>query len=222
MFLLQIGQAIVKACVAIAAIIAGGRVAFGRSTEDRKTRNNEIFAATTLLVVLGTACSPKVWPGMELGAFITGHSPETEYALQIESDIAPYKGLLLGLFFMTVGMEFSMTLLVQQWRAIWPPWPSSGQETAVVALPAPSLASAASHPLGPASCLRPGVVRLRPPRRRRRQGHPRRRALQPDVPRGSARHGPHAVLGALGNALDDMYENKDVLKLQPSRARSMT
>jgi len=41
---------------------------------------------------------------MALGAFLAGLLlAETEFALQVESDIAPYRGLLLGLFFMTVG-----------------------------------------------------------------------------------------------------------------------
>jgi Kef-type K+ transport system membrane component KefB len=41
---------------------------------------------------------------LALGAFMAGLLiAETEYALQVESDIAPYKGLLMGLFFMTVG-----------------------------------------------------------------------------------------------------------------------
>ena len=43
---------------------------------------------------------------------------ETEYHMQVESDIAPYKGLLMGLFFMTVGMEISAGLLVAKWRTI--------------------------------------------------------------------------------------------------------
>ena len=43
---------------------------------------------------------------------------ETEYAMQVESDIAPYKGLLMGLFFMTVGMEISGSLLLAKWRVI--------------------------------------------------------------------------------------------------------
>lgn len=43
---------------------------------------------------------------------------ETEYALQVESDIAPYRGLLLGLFFMTVGMEISGALFVAKWKTI--------------------------------------------------------------------------------------------------------
>ena len=45
---------------------------------------------------------------LALGAFLAGLLiAETEYALQVESDIAPYKGLLMGLFFMTVGKCFT-------------------------------------------------------------------------------------------------------------------
>jgi predicted Kef-type K+ transport protein len=43
---------------------------------------------------------------------------ETEFALQVESDIAPYKGLLMGLFFMTVGMEISAGLFVAKLRTV--------------------------------------------------------------------------------------------------------
>lgn len=43
---------------------------------------------------------------------------ETEFALQVESDIAPYKGLLMGLFFMTVGMEISVGLFFAKWQTV--------------------------------------------------------------------------------------------------------
>ena len=43
---------------------------------------------------------------------------ETEFALQVESDIAPYKGLLMGLFFMTVGMEISAGLFIAKWATV--------------------------------------------------------------------------------------------------------
>ena len=43
---------------------------------------------------------------------------ETEFALQVESDIAPYKGLLMGLFFMTVGMEISVGLFFAEWKTV--------------------------------------------------------------------------------------------------------
>ncbi len=39
-------------------------------------------------------------------------------AVQVESDIAPYKGLLMGLFFMSVGMEISVQLFLQKWKEV--------------------------------------------------------------------------------------------------------
>ena len=56
---------------------------------------------------------------MELGAFLAGLLlAETEYHLQVESDIAPFRGLLLGLFFMTVGMQISVKLLTENFAVI--------------------------------------------------------------------------------------------------------
>ena len=56
---------------------------------------------------------------LALGAFLAGLLlAETEFALQVESDIAPYKGLLMGLFFMTVGMEISVGLFFARMRVI--------------------------------------------------------------------------------------------------------
>lgn len=47
---------------------------------------------------------------MALGAFLAGLLlAETEFSLQVESDIAPYRGLLLGLFFMTVGSHIDIS-----------------------------------------------------------------------------------------------------------------
>jgi Kef-type K+ transport system membrane component KefB len=68
-------------------------------------QNAELFAANTLLVVLATSLlTARSGLSMALGAFLAGLLlAETEFALQVESDIAPYRGLLLGLFFMTVS-----------------------------------------------------------------------------------------------------------------------
>ena len=43
---------------------------------------------------------------------------ETEFVMQVESDIAPFKDLLMGLFFMTVGMEISVGLFLGSFRAV--------------------------------------------------------------------------------------------------------
>jgi monovalent cation:proton antiporter-2 (CPA2) family protein len=221
MFLMSIGQAIVKACVAIAAIIFGGRLAF-RPIYKRiaKTGNAEIFAATTLLVVLGTSMlTQKFGLSMELGAFIAGLLlAETEYALQIESDIAPYKGLLLGLFFMTVGMEFSMTLLIQQWRAILATMAVIILgKTAVVAFSGPLFGLGRMASIRAGLMLAPGgefaFVLL---------GEAAAKAILAGalcsqmylvVALGMALT---PMLATVGNWMDDKFESKDVLKLQPS------
>jgi CPA2 family monovalent cation:H+ antiporter-2 len=69
-------------------------------------RSRELFMAMTLLVVIGTAASTEAAGlSMTLGAFLAGLLlAETEYVHEIEVDIEPFKGLLMGLFFMTVGM----------------------------------------------------------------------------------------------------------------------
>ncbi|KAL2643074.1 hypothetical protein R1flu_010661 [Riccia fluitans] len=116
-----LGLAAVKAVVAICGIIAGGRLLL-RPIYKRMADNHnaEIFAANTLLVVLGTSVlTARAGLSMALGAFLAGLLlAETEFALQVESDIAPYRGLLLGLFFMTVGMSIDPQLMVAKFREI--------------------------------------------------------------------------------------------------------
>ncbi|DBA99171.1 hypothetical protein WJX82_006091 [Trebouxia sp. C0006] len=116
-----LGLAAVKAVVAIVTIILGGRTLL-RPLYRRiaALENTEIFAATTLLVVLGTSVMTQIAGlSLALGAFLAGLLvAETEFALQVESDIAPYKGLLMGLFFMTVGMEISVGLFFAEWKTV--------------------------------------------------------------------------------------------------------
>jgi CPA2 family monovalent cation:H+ antiporter-2 len=73
----------------------------------------EIFTALTLLVVLGTGWLTNLAGlSLALGAFMAGLLvAETEYRHQVEADVMPYKGLFLGLFFMTVGMSVDAHLL---------------------------------------------------------------------------------------------------------------
>ncbi|KAG1359572.1 K(+) efflux antiporter 2, chloroplastic [Cocos nucifera] len=116
-----LGLAAVKAIVAITAIIAGGRL-FLRPIYKQiaENQNAEIFSANTLLVILGTSLlTARAGLSMALGAFLAGLLlAETEFSLQVESDIAPYRGLLLGLFFMTVGMSIDPKLLISNFRVI--------------------------------------------------------------------------------------------------------
>lgn len=116
-----LGLAGVKAVVAITAIIAGGRL-FLRPIyrQIAENQNAEIFSANTLFIILGTSLlTARAGLSMALGAFLAGLLlAETEFSLQIESDIAPYRGLLLGLFFMTVGMSIDPKLLLSNFPLI--------------------------------------------------------------------------------------------------------
>ncbi len=73
------------------------------------TGSSELFMAMTLLVVLSTSMATQMAGlSLELGAFLAGLGlAETEYRHQVEADIKPYRSLLLGLFFMTVGMSIN-------------------------------------------------------------------------------------------------------------------
>ncbi|GJX26399.1 K(+) efflux antiporter 2, chloroplastic-like protein [Tanacetum coccineum] len=116
-----LGLAAVKAVVAISAIIAGGRLLLRPIYKQiAEMQNAEIFSANTLLVILGTSLlTARAGLSMALGAFLAGLLlAETEFSLQVESDIAPYRGLLLGLFFMTVGMSIDPKLLVSNFPVI--------------------------------------------------------------------------------------------------------
>jgi glutathione-regulated potassium-efflux system protein KefB len=75
--------------------------------------SQELFTATALLLVVGTALLvSKVGLSMALGAFLAGVLlADSEYRHELEADIEPFKGLLLGLFFIAVGMSVNIGLL---------------------------------------------------------------------------------------------------------------
>jgi len=76
---------------------------------------HELFTAAALALVVGAALAMySVGLSMGLGAFIAGMMvADSEYRHQLEADVTPFKGLLLGLFFMAVGMSANLTLLGQ-------------------------------------------------------------------------------------------------------------
>lgn len=78
------------------------------------TRNAELFVSTTLLIVLGMGWAmSQAGLSMELGALLAGVLlAETEYKHQIEADIKPFRGILLGLFFMTIGMLIDVFFII--------------------------------------------------------------------------------------------------------------
>lgn len=82
--------------------------------------SHEIFTAMALLVVIGSALLMQaIGLSMALGAFLAGVLlADSEYRHALEADINPFKGLLLGLFFISVGMSVNLSLLTDQWLLI--------------------------------------------------------------------------------------------------------
>ncbi|MCH8060679.1 MAG: cation:proton antiporter, partial [Proteobacteria bacterium] len=100
----------------IAGVVVGGRVLLRPVLHiAAESKIPEIFTATTLLVVIGAAILMQLsGMSMVLGAFIAGMLlADSEYRHQLEADIAPFKGLLLGLFFIAVGMSVNTGLLLE-------------------------------------------------------------------------------------------------------------
>lgn len=81
-----------------------------------KTNNNEIFIATTLFIVLGSSLITETMHlSLAMGAFIAGLLvAETRYQSEVEEKIMPFKDLLMGLFFMTVGMTINIETISEQ------------------------------------------------------------------------------------------------------------
>ncbi len=80
------------------------------------TQLSEVFTAAALLVVIGTSLAmDAVGLSMSLGAFLAGVLlADSEYRHELQADIEPFKGLLLGLFFMAVGMSADLGRLLEQ------------------------------------------------------------------------------------------------------------
>ncbi|TGK07044.1 potassium transporter Kef [Leptospira semungkisensis] len=76
--------------------------------------NHEIFVALSLLLVLGVSLAmEKVGLSMALGSFLGGVLlADSEYRHELEANLEPFKGLLLGLFFLAVGMSMNLELLI--------------------------------------------------------------------------------------------------------------
>jgi glutathione-regulated potassium-efflux system protein KefB len=109
--------AALRVIVTIAVVVVGGRYLL-RPMFRAASRAGapEVFTAMALLVVIGTAwIMDLVGISMSLGAFIAGVLlADSEYRHEIEAQIEPFKGLLLGLFFVSVGMSLDVDRIVQE------------------------------------------------------------------------------------------------------------
>ncbi|MDQ2695590.1 MAG: cation:proton antiporter, partial [Pseudomonadota bacterium] len=112
--------ALVKAVAAFAVMLALGRwVLRPLFHQVAVLRSAELFTLTVLLVSLAAAwITSLLGLSLALGTFLAGMMlSETEYRHQIEADIRPFRDVLLGLFFITVGMQLDLRLLPPLW-----PW----------------------------------------------------------------------------------------------------
>jgi monovalent cation:proton antiporter-2 (CPA2) family protein len=109
--------ALLKAAGAVAIILLGGRfllrpifAAIGGA------RTREVFTATALLIVVGAAAiAGGAGLPLSLGAFAAGVVlAESEYRHELQADIEPFEGLLLGFFFMSVGMSTDVALIARE------------------------------------------------------------------------------------------------------------
>jgi CPA2 family monovalent cation:H+ antiporter-2 len=82
-----------------------------------KRRSQELFMLNLLFITLGAAwITEKAGLSLALGAFVAGMLiSETEYKHQVEEDIKPFRDVLLGLFFITVGMLLNIKLVLEHW-----------------------------------------------------------------------------------------------------------
>ncbi|MEW6706654.1 MAG: glutathione-regulated potassium-efflux system protein KefC [Pseudomonadota bacterium] len=104
-----------KAAAVIAAIVLGGRLLLRPALRwIARSRTPEIFTAAALLLVVATAALMQaVGLSMALGAFLAGVLlAESEYRRELETDLEPFKGLLLGLFFIAVGMSIDFAVVL--------------------------------------------------------------------------------------------------------------
>jgi monovalent cation:proton antiporter-2 (CPA2) family protein len=108
------GWLVIKLVAVLATVIIGGRYVLTPMLRIvAATKVAEAFTAAGLLIVLGTALLvSQVGLSLSLGAFLAGVLlADSEFRHELEADIEPFKGLLLGLFFISVGMSANLELV---------------------------------------------------------------------------------------------------------------
>lgn len=107
---------VIKAVLVLLAIVLAGRFVMRHLFRAVAwTQMREIFTATALLLVIGTGwLLESVGLSMGLGAFLAGVlMADSEFRHEIEAQVDPFKGLLLGLFFISVGMSINIVGIIQ-------------------------------------------------------------------------------------------------------------
>lgn len=115
--LAHISSAILKAALAVTVLILLGRLLMRPLFQMvAGTHSTELFVAATLFVIVGAGLAAhQAGLSMALGAFVAGLMlAETEYGKAIEATVEPFKGLLLGIFFFTVGMAIDFRVFLRE------------------------------------------------------------------------------------------------------------
>jgi CPA2 family monovalent cation:H+ antiporter-2 len=116
-----LGAAALKTVLGIGLTFALGRLVLRPTFKIvAGTRDPELSTAATLLVVVGTGYLVSLLGvSMALGAFLAGLMlSETEFRHQVEADVRPFRGLLFGLFFVSVGLAIDPLALAGMWREL--------------------------------------------------------------------------------------------------------
>lgn len=117
----QITRALIEGLLAIFVIVLIGRYVLRHVFHlAAQAGGRDFLMALTLLSIVGAAViTASAGLSLALGAFLAGLLlGETEFKHQTEVDLEPFKGLLLGLFFMTVGMALDFGVIAEQWQAV--------------------------------------------------------------------------------------------------------
>ncbi|MES2739470.1 MAG: cation:proton antiporter [Pseudomonadota bacterium] len=103
--------------VLVLLLFIGQKLVRGWLTIVVQRRSQELFMLNLLLITLGAAwITERAGLSLALGAFVAGMLiSETEFKHQVEEDIKPFRDVLLGLFFITVGMLLNIGLVLQNW-----------------------------------------------------------------------------------------------------------
>ena len=114
----ELGVAVLKAAVVLAVILFAGQAPMRAWFHVvARQKSSELFMLNLLLVTLGLAALTELAGlSLALGAFLAGMLiAETEYRYQVEEDIKPFRDVLLGLFFVTVGMFLDLHVVAAHW-----------------------------------------------------------------------------------------------------------
>jgi monovalent cation:H+ antiporter-2, CPA2 family len=116
-----LGLALLKAVLLLGLLLMGGqRLMRWWLTQVARHKSSELFMLNLLLITLGLAWLTELAGlSLALGAFIAGMLiSETEYKQQVETDIRPFHDVLLGLFFITIGMMLDWFIVLERWPLV--------------------------------------------------------------------------------------------------------